>query len=226
MNRHDDSSASGAPLGDRLGDFSAGTDSPVRIDSSHSRLLAARSRTSAGTIVPDAEVHDVARHQVGDLDAHRLAIARRRDLVADLGVHRLRRAFCPVLVDEPETDRRGDDHPDDDRVEALADDRRHRRRGEQEPQQRAAQLASEHRPRARMMGAHRVRPERSRSGPTPPPWSSPDGRDRSASSTWSGVIAAAASIDGSDAPASTHDAVSATPKSGGYRPRTRRIEPR
>ena len=41
---------------------------------------------------PDPEVHDVARHQVRDLDAHRLAVARRGDLVADLGVHRLRGA--------------------------------------------------------------------------------------------------------------------------------------
>ncbi len=52
MNRHDDSSASGAPLATGSADFSAGTDSPVRIDSSHSRLLAASSRTSAGTIEP------------------------------------------------------------------------------------------------------------------------------------------------------------------------------
>ncbi len=52
MNRHDDSSASGAPLATGAVDFSAGTDSPVRIDSSHSRLLAVRSRTSAGTIEP------------------------------------------------------------------------------------------------------------------------------------------------------------------------------
>ena len=52
MNRHDDSSASGAPLATGSADFSAGTDSPVRIDSSHSRLLADRRRTSAGTIEP------------------------------------------------------------------------------------------------------------------------------------------------------------------------------
>ena len=37
------------------------------------------------------------------------------DDMADLGVHRLRGALGPVLVDEPETDRRRDDHPDDER---------------------------------------------------------------------------------------------------------------
>ena len=52
MNRHDDSSASGAPVAVGSGDFSAGTDSPVKMDSSHSRLLAASSLTSAGTIEP------------------------------------------------------------------------------------------------------------------------------------------------------------------------------
>ena len=75
MNRHDDSSASAAPLATGVGDFAAGTDSPVRIDSSHSRLLADSSRRSAGTIDPTPEVHDVAGHQVGDLDARP---ARRR----------------------------------------------------------------------------------------------------------------------------------------------------
>ena len=52
MNRHDDSSPSGAPIATGSADFSAGTDSPVRIDSSHSRLLADRMRRSAGTIEP------------------------------------------------------------------------------------------------------------------------------------------------------------------------------
>ena len=89
----------------------------------------------------------------------RSAVAGRRDLVADLGVHRLGGAFGPVLVGEPETDRRGDDHPDDDRVESLAHDGRHGRRGEQEPQQRAVQLAGEHRPGTGMVGAHGVRTE-------------------------------------------------------------------
>ena len=40
MNRQDDRSASGVPLATWCADFSAGIDSPVRIDSSHSRLAA------------------------------------------------------------------------------------------------------------------------------------------------------------------------------------------
>ena len=52
MNRHDDSSASGVPPATGSADFSAGADSPVRIDSSHARLLAERTRRSAGTMAP------------------------------------------------------------------------------------------------------------------------------------------------------------------------------
>ena len=167
-------------------------------------------------------MHDVAGHQVSDLDAHRLAVARRCDLVADLGVHRLRGAFCSELVDEPETDRRGDDQPDDDRIEAFAHDSRHRRRSEQEPQQRAAQLASEHRPRARMMGTHRVRPEPlgpfrhlRRIEPRRP-------RPERIEDLARASCAAVASIGGSDAAASTNDGVSVTPKYGGCGHRRRR----
>jgi hypothetical protein len=104
-------------------------------------------------------VHDVARHQVGDLYVHRLAAAGRGDVVADLRVHRLRGALSAVLVGEPEPDRRRDDHPDDEGIEPLADDPGHGRRCKQQPQQRALQLAGQHRPCARMMGTHRVRAE-------------------------------------------------------------------
>ena len=162
MNRHDDSSASGAPVATGSGDFSAGTDSPVRIDSSHSRLLAVRSRRSAGTIepTPRCTMSPGTRCVTSTLTDSPSRVAG--DLVADLRVHRLRSAFGPVLVDEPETDRRRDDHPDDERVESLAHDPRHGRRSEQQPQQRAVQLAGQHRPRARMMRPHRVRTERLR----------------------------------------------------------------
>ena len=215
MNRHDDSSASGAPLATGSGDFSAGTDSPVRIDSSHSRLLAVRSRTSAGTIdpTPRCTMSPGTRWVTSTLTGSPSRVDG--DLVADLGVHRLRSAFGPVLVDEPETDRRRDDHPDDDRVEALAHDRRHGRRGEQEPQQRAVQLAGEHRPRARMMGAHRVRPERLASVPTPPAESSPDAsRPERIEDLVGRHGRELASIGGSDAAASTNNGGRVTTKYG------------
>ena len=105
------------------------------------------------------------------------------DLVADLGVHRLRGALGPVLVDEPETDRRRDDHPDDERVEALAHDRRHGRRGEQQPQQRAAQLAGRA-PTTRSHGGNAPRSARTLSARSDTSAeSSPDGRLPSASRT-------------------------------------------
>ena len=53
-----------------------------------------------------------------------------------------------------------DDHPDDRGVSALAHERRHRRRGEQQPQQRTAHLPSNTDRSAGVMGTHRIRPER------------------------------------------------------------------
>jgi hypothetical protein len=49
------SSASGVPAGTASGDFSAGTDSPVSTDSSHSSPAVASSRTSAGTTSPSCK---------------------------------------------------------------------------------------------------------------------------------------------------------------------------
>ena len=53
MNAHDDISASSAPGGPGAADFSAGMDSPVSTDSSHSRASTSVNRTSAGTICPN-----------------------------------------------------------------------------------------------------------------------------------------------------------------------------
>jgi hypothetical protein len=49
------SSASGVPAGTASADFSAGTDSPVSTDSSHSSPAVASSRTSAGTTSPSCK---------------------------------------------------------------------------------------------------------------------------------------------------------------------------
>ena len=127
--------------------------------------------------------------------------------------HRLRGAFGPELVHEPEADRRSDDHSDDDRVERLAHHRRRRRRRKQQPQQRTVQLASQHRPHARMMGPHRVRPKVSVRSATSVVVR-PDARVPSALRTCSVVEDAAVSIRSRFDGSAVGDEMSGTPKYG------------
>jgi hypothetical protein len=89
----------------------------------------------------DAQVHDVAGHQVSDLDAYRRAVAGGSNILANLRVHCLGCLLGPILVHEPESDRGCDDHSDDQRIESLTHDPRHRSCCEQQPQQRVAELA-------------------------------------------------------------------------------------
>ena len=71
---------------------------------------------------PSRRSHDVAGHQVGDVDRAPAAVADDDGLVVDLVVQRLGGLLGPVLVDEPEPDRQRDDDADDDGVAALADE--------------------------------------------------------------------------------------------------------
>ena len=57
--------------------------------------------------VADGEPHDVAGHQLGDVDRWRLAVAHGQGGVAQLRVQRLDRPLGAVLVEEPESDARG-----------------------------------------------------------------------------------------------------------------------
>ena len=205
MNRHDDSSASGAPPPPAPGDFSAGTDSPVRIDSSHSRLLARQQPHIGRDDRPDAEVHDVARHQVGHLDAHRLAVARHGDLVADLGVHRLRRPLGPELVDEPETDRSGHDHPDDDASRPSPTNPDSGRRSSNHSN--GLETGAEHRPRRSVMRTHRVGAERCRPLPATSSALKPADVLPRSESTSADSIDAASSIVGSPSGAGVNRAI-------------------
>ena len=152
MNRHDDSSASAAPaptgcerlLGrDRL----AGEDRLVALE------VARRQQPHVGgDDRSDVEVHDVARHQVGDLDAapaspSRITVTTWR--ISECIASAARSARYSLTNPRP-TDA-ATITPMISGVEPLADERRHRGRGEQQPQQRAVHLPGEHRPRARVM---------------------------------------------------------------------------
>jgi hypothetical protein len=52
----------------------------------------------------------------------------------------------PVFVDEAQSDARGQDHRDDDRIGVVAQDKRDRRGDHQQDEQGAAQVTAEHRP--------------------------------------------------------------------------------
>ena len=200
MNRHDDSSASAAPLATGSGDFAAGTDSPVRIDSSHSRLLAASSRTSAGTIEPTPRCTMSPGTRCVTSTLAERAVADDGDEVADLRVHRLGRTLGPVLVDEAEADRRGDDHADDERRRVP------RRRTPTPRRRRAAATAAgcspaEPAPPARWRGGSAPRSGRtSRDGWPPPARSTRRRRSRGGRAPGRGSSAAAsAAPSGPDA---------------------------
>ena len=98
--------------------------------------------------VAEPQLDDVAGHQRGDVHRRRPPVTDHHCLVVDLRVQRLGGLLGPVLIDEPEPDRQGHDHADDHRVAALADEVGGGRGGEQQPQQRGAQLVPEHRPEA------------------------------------------------------------------------------
>ncbi len=91
--------------------------------------------------VAGSKEHDVARHQLGDVDRGRDATPEHERPVADAGVKRLDDAFRSVFVEESEADAEGDDGQDDDRVGSLADDERNDRGGGEEDEQGVAKLA-------------------------------------------------------------------------------------
>ena len=140
MNRHDDSSASAEPAATGVGrldrrDRLTGEDRLVAFE-----VARGEQPDVGGHDRAHVEVHDVTGHQVGDLHARRLAVAEHGDDMADSECIASAARSARYSLAKPETDRRRDDDPDDHGVEPLADDGRHHRRGEQQPQQRAAHL--------------------------------------------------------------------------------------
>ena len=111
-----------------------------------------------GHDVADAQMHDVARNDLGDVDLGRLAVALDERQVPDLGVQRLDRLLRPVLVHEAQPDAHRHDPADDQRLGEIADDRRHDRRDEQQAEEIAAHLADENRQRAHAARPQDVRP--------------------------------------------------------------------
>ena len=86
-----------------------------------------------------------------------IAVARRRDEVTDVRVHRLGSPFGAELIHEPEADGRTEDDPDDDGVHTLSDERRYRGRRSEKPKQGAADLTRQNRRGACMVGPHGIR---------------------------------------------------------------------
>ena len=76
--------------------------------------------------------------------------------MADLRVQRGYRLLGTKLVHETEPHRHAHDRADDHRVSGIAREPRHRRGGEKQQEQRIAELAGEHRPRAHRVAAEHV----------------------------------------------------------------------
>ena len=158
MNPQEASSSgeSGASIGPAC--FSAGSDSPVSTASSHSRPSASSRRRSAGTTSPTPM--RTTSPGTSSVTSTGLAWPSRSSQrgVAELGVQRLDRPLGAVLVEEAQPDAQADDRQDDRSVGAFADEERGQCRGDQEDQQRIAQLAHQHRERPGAVASQRVRP--------------------------------------------------------------------
>ena len=97
-----------------------------------------------GDDVADVQRHHVAGHEIGHRDPGLRAVAGHQRLVADVRVQRGDRALGAVLVDEAQADAEHHDRGDDPAVGGLTRGRGHEGRGEQQDEQRVAQLSDEH----------------------------------------------------------------------------------
>jgi hypothetical protein len=156
MNEHDRRSRREATSSTGSISFSAGADSPVRTDSSHSSSFAS-SRQVRRHDVAHADPNDVARHELGHVDGRILAVAQRVAPVPELRVERLDCARRPVLADEAESDAEPADEEDDQRIRSLAERHGGESRREQQEQERASQLTREDCDRSRAVTSDHVR---------------------------------------------------------------------
>ena len=122
-------------------------------------LVYVRQADVGGDEIADLQADPVARHELAHVDALLPAVAPHERLVADVRMQGRDRELRPVLVDEPEPDAQGDDEGDDRTVDGVAGQRRDRRRGEQEDEERVAELTGEHAPRRHPVGRQDVRAE-------------------------------------------------------------------
>ena len=156
MSATEESSARAVWAGTASTDFSTADDSPVKVDSSHSRSDTSVSRTSAGHDIAEAEVHDIPRHQPGHVHRGRMSISDRNRQVTDLRMQRLGRLLSSVLIEETKADGEHQDHADDDRATVLTDERRSKRCNDKKSQERRAHLVPEHQKGARAVRRDRV----------------------------------------------------------------------
>ena len=128
MKAHDGSSSgdSGFVTGSTF--FSAGADSPVRTDSSHSSPSASSRRRSAGTTSPTPTRTTSPGTSSVTSTTSAAPVPQRDDRVPELRVQRVDSARGAVLAHEPEPDTEPADQEDDDRVRPLAEERRRDRR--------------------------------------------------------------------------------------------------
>ena len=107
--------------------------------------------------MPQREFDHVPGDQLIDVDPDTVAVSANHRLVADARMQGRGGAFGAVLVDESEADADQEDHPDDERLGAVAEEERDRRGGGQQRQDRIVELTAQHRPHADPMGAKRIR---------------------------------------------------------------------
>ena len=138
--------------------LSTGSDSPVSTDSSQPRLATEIRRRSAGTMSPSRRSTRSPGTRSATSTVPGFAVAGDHGLVMDLVVQRFGGPLGPILVDESEAHRQGDDHADDDGVALLPDEIGRQRCREQQREQRRAQLMPQHRPEPGLVGGHGVRP--------------------------------------------------------------------
>ena len=110
-----------------------------------------------GNDVPDAQVHDVARNQVHHVDESRVPLTHAADLVGDLVLQGRDRAGGAVLVGEPQDHTQGNDRADQGRVGQVAHHTGDHDSSGEQPEQRVAELAAEHPPRARAVAPQGIR---------------------------------------------------------------------
>ena len=156
ISAHPDSSASGVPAGTATGGLFDGQ----RFAGEHGFVAFQAGDFQQPNVgrddVAQFQLHDVAGHERDDVHGDGLAVAHHDRLMSDLGVQRLGRLLRPVLVDEPEPDRHGDDPPDDHGIAALTDEVGGDRGRDQQAQERGTQLVPEHRQHPGPVGRDRI----------------------------------------------------------------------
>jgi hypothetical protein len=114
----------------------------------------------SGDQVPHAQRHHVAGHQVAHVQALLAPVAPDQGLVADACVQRRDRHLGAILVDEAQPHAQDDDRGDDGPVGRVASGGRDACRGQQQDQQRVAELAAKDPKGSHLVGGQHVAADR------------------------------------------------------------------